>query len=149
MLGHIPVALQWKGQCGRCMTSSFNFEACSCDAAGLVGSMEDILFTPRTRIVVAKEYALGTVAPPHYGRKDARLARPGFPGLRRQLLGQPTHHDQQRVQRMNAVRTEPGARPEWWRIAKFGLVEHRFGKAPTGFTGARTDCGKGLCESAI
>jgi hypothetical protein len=74
--------------------------------------MENILLTPRTRVVVAKEYALSAVAPTHYGRKGARLGRTGFCGLRRQLLGQPAHHVEQRIQTMNAVRTQPGARPE-------------------------------------
>ena len=94
------------------MTASFYREARSRDAARFVGSMEDILFTPRTRIVVAKEYALSAVAPTHYGRKGARLGRSRFTGLRRQLLGQPAHHEEQRIETMNAVRTQPGARPE-------------------------------------
>ena len=50
---------------------------------------------------------------------------------------------------MNAVRTQPGARPEGGRIAEFGLVEYRLGKPPAGFPGARADRGKGFGEPAI
>src|SRR3979490_892880 len=105
--------------------------------------MEDIFFTPRTRIVVAKEYALRTVAPTHQGRKGTRLSRSAFSDLRGQLLGQPAHHEEQGIQTMNAVRPQPGARPERGHIAKLGLVEYRFCKAPAGFAGARTDRSKG------
>jgi len=69
------------------MTASFYREAGYRNAARFAGSMEDILFTPRTRVVVAKEYALSAVAPTHDGRKGARLGRSSFSGLRRQMLG--------------------------------------------------------------
>jgi hypothetical protein len=111
--------------------------------------MERILFTPRTRIVVAQKCSLSTIAPSHQRRKGARLSRRGFSGLCCQLLGQSPHHEDECIQTMDAVRTQPGARPECGRIAKFGLVEYRLSKSPAGSAGARTNRGEGFCEPAI
>src|ERR1700679_2924363 len=65
MFSHTPVALHWKCQRRHRMTLSFYREAGSGDATGFVGWMEHILLTPPPRVVIAKEYPLGSISPAH------------------------------------------------------------------------------------
>ncbi len=110
--------------------------------------MKDVLLAPRAGLVIAGEQTLCTVPPTQQRREGAgRGVLPA--GQCEYLLRQPAHHENQRIECMNPVRAEPGARAErWWRC-EFRFVEDSLAHAPTGIAGTRAHGGERAVEAAI
>src|SRR5580692_686681 len=136
MLGRETIAQQWQRTGRRRLALPFNREAGPGDRAGFIRPVKHILLTARAGIVVAEKYALSAIAPTHQRRKGGWPQFVRLSVLRQQPLGEAAHHEEQRIQCVNAVRAEPGPGAERRRVAKFGFVKNRLGKSPARTTGA-------------
>src|SRR5580692_7220362 len=106
------------------------------DRAGFARRVEHVLLAPGTRLVVAQEDSLRAITPAQRSAESTR-GRTYAAGQREYLLGQSAHHEDQCIERVDAVRTQPGSRPVRRRRRDLGLVQHRLAHAPTGLAGAR------------
>ena len=119
------------------------------DSVCLSESMEGIFLASGTGIVIAQEYALRAIPPAHERGECAFGIRAGLSRHRGQFLGETLHHEQQRVERVDAIRAKKGFRPKCRPIAKFRLVKCRLSVAPAGAAGALTHRFHGLEKSAV
>ncbi len=119
------------------------------DGASLASRVKDIFLAAGSGCVVAEKGSLTPVTPPQECGEGRRLGRRPGRGRCGNPLRQAAHHEKHRIQCVNAVRGEPGARPKRRGHPEVGFVEHRFHEAPPGQAGAFANRGQRFVEPAI
>jgi len=105
------------------LPSNHNFIVCH--GTGHTGALKNILFTTRAGVVVGQKYTLGAVPPPHQGTEHGGLSR-----VSGNVLRQTTHHEDERIQRVDPIRGQPRSGAERHGLTELSLVKHSLRKAP-------------------